>query len=107
VAFEEPVAVNKRSISGRATVTHSFTAHSRSLKNACTPSRLCEVIGPHADADPIRREGFVKICRVFRRWQRMKRIQTDEHWALEMWMVAAWLAFLFFVVFPWVLRQGE
>jgi hypothetical protein len=39
--------------------------------------------------------------------QRMKKSQTDGNWAIEMWLVAAWLVFLFFVVFPWVLRQGE
>jgi hypothetical protein len=96
------------SMSRQASIIHSLSADARSLKKACALSRYREVIClERADADPIRRECVVNICRAFRRWQRMKRIQTDESWAVEMWMVAAWLVFLFFVVFPWVLRQGE
>jgi len=37
----------------------------------------------------------------------MRNKGTNGHWFLEICLVAAWLAFLLLVVFPWVLRQGQ
>ena len=39
--------------------------------------------------------------------QRLRRIRLRDNWSLELWLLIAWVAFLLFVVVPWMVRQGR
>jgi hypothetical protein len=46
-----------------------------------------------------------KVYRGSRR--RVRLIRLRDNWSLELWLLAAWVAFLLFVVVPWMIRQGS
>jgi hypothetical protein len=37
----------------------------------------------------------------------LRRIRLRDNWSLELWLLIAWVAFLLFVVVPWMVRQGR
>lgn len=38
--------------------------------------------------------------------RRLERITLRDNWTVEMWLLVAWVAFLLFVVVPWMVRQS-